>query len=73
MSGETPDVAAAVIRVRDSRASHVAWAAHLAECYHCQEHPPEHVQGVEEQQQIVAEYDNVLACLALLAPTRSEP
>jgi hypothetical protein len=64
------DVEAAIERVRESRASHVAWADHLAECQHCQAHPPQHVHGAEEQQRIVAEYDNVLACLAVLRSGR---
>lgn len=60
------DVHAAIVRVEESRQSHVAWAVHLRECDHCQEYPPEYVQSAEEQDQIVAEYDNVLACLYAL-------
>lgn len=58
------DLIAAVRRIEESRASHAAWADHMAGCAHCAEHgPPPYIQTREEHEQIVREYDNVLSIL----------
>jgi hypothetical protein len=63
------DVAAAIRRIEESRRSHAEWAEHIPNCGHCQKHgPPAFIQSLEEHQQIVAEYDNVLACLRAVLP-----
>lgn len=58
-----PDLQAAIRRIEESRESHVAWRDHLDACDYCKEHPPAYVQTRDEQVQIIAEYDNVLAIL----------
>jgi hypothetical protein len=63
MSEHTPDVVAAIKRIEASRQTHVEWAEHLRACDYCREYPPAYVHSAEEQDQIVAEYDNAIACL----------
>jgi hypothetical protein len=63
-------LSAAIERVQDSRQSHVEWAEHLRSCPDCPH--AANVQTAEEQDRLVAEYDNVLACLDSLAALRAE-
>lgn len=68
-----PDLTSAIARIEESRASHQAWAEHLADCSHCAEHgPPPFIQTRAEHEQIVREYDGVLSILrgVVLPPGR---
>ena len=68
-----PDLAAAIARIEESRASHQAWAEHMVDCAHCAEHgPPRFIQTREEHEQIVAQYDSVLAILRAAAFTDAD-
>jgi hypothetical protein len=60
---ETFDRDAAIRRIEESRATHVEWRDHLRECEFCKEDMPSYVHPPDEQEQIIAEYDNVLAVL----------
>lgn len=53
----------AIKRVEQSRDTHVEWAMHLLVCDHCKKDPPKHVHAVEEQREIVEEYNLVLDVL----------
>lgn len=59
----TPDIAAAIATIESSRKTHVDWGAYF------EAHPEEEakhaktVHSAAEQREIVAAYDNVLACL----------
>ena len=66
-------VARAIARIEESRRSHSEWAEHIPNCAHCVEHgPPPYIQTQAEHEQIVAEYDEVLATLRGIPARESE-